>query len=192
MPKKKKVYLKSARNITDRRKGSHNSHGTPRYFYDWLNLRFNFTIDVCASAFNHKHWNYYSLDRGEDSLQLPWTGSAFCNPPYGNRIPVFMKKGVAEAKEGNNVVFLVPAKSDTKWWHKFAWRATEIIEIEGRLQFEGNKWPAPFPSCVIIFEPGKLDLPDGPKRTREKLSYIKELMNRIYSEEKVVILRPLD
>jgi site-specific DNA-methyltransferase (adenine-specific) len=182
-----KVQLKSAQNIMDRRTGSRDDHGTPTWFYRYLDGIFKFQIDVCAKASNHKHENYYSLEKGQDALQLPWLDRAFSNPPYGRRLPKFLKKGYEESKNGSLVVFLITAKPDTQWWHRYVWASTEVWELEGRLTFEGSKDPAPFPSCVVIFRPGQLNLPGGPRRVQVNL---KELKKRLTKEE-VVILGPI-
>ena len=56
------------------------------------------------------------------------------NPPYGREIGKWMEKAFNESEKGALVVCLVPARSDTEWWHKFA-RRGEIRLIRGRLKF---------------------------------------------------------
>jgi site-specific DNA-methyltransferase (adenine-specific) len=75
------------------------------------------------------------------------------NPPYGREIGKWMKKAVEEWKRGNTVVCLVPARTDTAWWHDYAIKG-EIRFIRGRLKFGGGKSSAPFPSAIVIFRPG--------------------------------------
>jgi hypothetical protein len=82
----------------------------------------------------------------------------FVNPPYGREIGKWLKKGYLEWEKGKTVVFLVPSRTDTLWWHDFVMKATEIRFIKGRLKFDGQKNSAPFPSAIIVFQ-GRTYLP---------------------------------
>jgi hypothetical protein len=75
----------------------------------------------------------------------------YCNPPYGRGIGKWIKKGFEEWQKGKTVVFLIPSRTDTKYWHEWIMKATEIRFIEGRLCFDDCGSPAPFPSAIIIF-----------------------------------------
>ena len=73
------------------------------------------------------------------------------NPPYGKEIGKWMEKAYEESrKNGTTVVCLVPARTDTAWWHDFAMRGS-ICFLRGRLKFGGSKNAAPFPSAIIVF-----------------------------------------
>lgn len=74
------------------------------------------------------------------------------NPPYGREIKDWMKKAYESSQQGATVVCLVPARTDTKWWHDHATRG-EIHYLKGRLKFGGSKNSAPFPSVVVVFWP---------------------------------------
>ena len=75
------------------------------------------------------------------------------NPPYGREIGTWMGKAYNSArKNGATVVCLVPARTDTKWWHTYGVRG-EITYLKGRLKFGDGKNAAPFPSAVIVFRP---------------------------------------
>ena len=75
------------------------------------------------------------------------------NPPYGKVISLWMKKAYESSLEGATVVCLVPARTDTKWWHTYVIpHAKEVRFIQGRLKFVGGKNTAPFPSAVVIYE----------------------------------------
>jgi site-specific DNA-methyltransferase (adenine-specific) len=113
--------------------------GTPESFYKKLNQEFNFDFDPCP------------LGGKVNGLLLPWGNRTFVNPPYSD-IKSWMKKGYEESLEGNLIVFLIPSRTDTKWWHQYVMKATEIRFIQGRLHFNNHKNPAPFPSCVAIFD----------------------------------------
>jgi len=49
-------------------------------------------------------------------------------------------------------VMLLPARTDTKWFHEYIYGKAEIRFIKGRLKFGGCKNPAPFPSMVVIWK----------------------------------------
>lgn len=74
----------------------------------------------------------------------------FCNPPYGRKIGKWVQKGYEEANGGALVVMLLPARTDTKWFHDYCLRG-EIRFIKGRLRFGGSDMNAPFPSMVVVF-----------------------------------------
>jgi site-specific DNA-methyltransferase (adenine-specific) len=85
-------------------------------------------------------------------LILNGGGCNYVNPPYGNEIPKWIKKGYEEYQKGKSVVFLIPSRTDTRWWHDYCMNATEIRFIKGRLKFDDCKNPAPFPSAIVIFK----------------------------------------
>lgn len=120
---------------------------TPQDLYDKLNDEFKFTLDPCASDNNHKCIKYYTIL--DDGLIKDWSGErVFMNPPYGREIGKWVAKA---ASCGALVVCLLPARTDTRWWHDNIDKATDIRFIKGRLRFSGSKVNAPFPSCIIVF-----------------------------------------
>jgi phage N-6-adenine-methyltransferase len=122
---------------------------TPQDFFDQQNaLHGPFDVDVCADATNAKCAVYF--DKDIDGLAQPWVGKCWMNPPYGRDIGKWMKKAKESAGAGTVVVCLVPARTDTKWWHDYA-MAGHIVFIRGRLKFGGSKNSAPFPSAMVIF-----------------------------------------
>lgn len=128
---------------------------TPQNFFDELNKEFGFTLDVCAASWNKKCERYF--DKETDGLLQDWSNEiCWMNPPYGRDISNWMRKALEESLFGATVVCLVPARTDTAWWHDYAMRG-EIRFLRGRIQFvsEENKKlnPAPFPSAVVIFRP---------------------------------------
>ena len=125
--------------------------GTPRWLFDALDREFGFTLDPCSTHENAKCKKHFTL--AEDGLKQSWADEiVFMNPPYGSAIKKWMQKAWLSSCEGATVVCLVPARSDTQWWHRFAMRG-EIRLFTGRIQFEGAKWPAPFPSAIVVFRP---------------------------------------
>ena len=86
-----------------------------------------------------------------DGLTQEWFGNVWMNPPYGRDIKAWMKKAYEQSLYGAKVVCLVPARTDTSWWHEYAMKAREIRFIRGRLRFGNSKENAPFPSVVLVF-----------------------------------------
>lgn len=123
---------------------------TPQDFFDKLNDEFHFTLDACATAENSKCERFYTKE--QDSLAQPWDGVVWCNPPYGRQIRLWVKKACLSAQNGALVVMLLPARTDTAWFHNYIYQRAEIRFIRGRLKFGNSKNSAPFPSMVCIFE----------------------------------------
>jgi phage N-6-adenine-methyltransferase len=113
-----------------------------------------FGLDPCASAENAKCPRYFTTV--EDGLTKEWTGRVFMNPPYGRTMPAWMRKAwEASQTTAELVVCLVPARTDTRWWHEYATRG-EITFIRGRLKFGSLENPAPFPSAVVVFRNARI------------------------------------
>ena len=121
---------------------------TPAAFFEALDREFGFTLDPCATEGNAKCASFFT--REHDGLAQRWTGVVFMNPPYGREIVRWMRKAHEESLRGATVVCLVPARTDTAWWHEYAVKG-EIRFIRGRLKFGDSKNSAPFPSALVIF-----------------------------------------
>lgn len=119
---------------------------TPQEFFDELNKEFAFTTDVCAIPENAKCERFFSPE--VNGLKQEWVGNCWCNPPYGREIGKWVKKAY---ESGCTVVGLLPARTDTKWFHEYILGKAEIRFIKGRLKFGGATTPAPFPSMVVIW-----------------------------------------
>lgn len=130
--------------------GDRDDRATPQAFFDALNAEFGFTLDAAATHENAKCARYYTDE--DDGLMQPWDGVVWCNPPYGRGLGEWVKKGYESAQNGATVVMLLPASTDTIWFHEFCLCA-EIRFIKGRLKFEGQIGRAPFPSLVVVFRP---------------------------------------
>ena len=123
---------------------------TPQDVFDKLNEEFHFTLDAAATPENAKCDRYYT--KADDGLKMPWGGHVWCNPPYGKTIGLWVKKAYESATEnGSVVVMLLPARTDTKWFHSYILHRSEIRFIAGRLKFGDAKTSAPFPSMIAIF-----------------------------------------
>lgn len=126
-----------------------NEWATPINFYNELNKEFNFTLDPCATDENHKCKKYYT--QKQNGLKHTWGGErVYCNPPYGREISKWVEKAYTENKNGTFVVMLLPARTDTKWFHNYIYKQHEIRFIKGRLKFNDGKQSAPFPSMVVV------------------------------------------
>jgi len=123
---------------------------TPQDLFDKLNEKYHFNLDPCATKENAKCKRYFTKE--EDGLKQSWKGRAvFMNPPYGKEIGKWVQKANYSATEdGTFVVALLPARTDTKWFHDYC-KDREIEFIKGRLKFGGHKNPAPFPSMIVLF-----------------------------------------
>lgn len=119
---------------------------TPQNFFDKLNEEFGFTTDVCAIPENAKCKRFFSPD--VDGLKQEWTGVVWCNPPYGKEIGKWVKKAHDSIC---TTVALLPARTDTRWFHDYILGKAEIRFIRGRLKFGGAVTSAPFPSMVVIW-----------------------------------------
>ena len=122
---------------------------TPQDLYDKYHARYSFELDVCATAGNAKCARYFTI--ADDGLAQEWRGRCWMNPPYGRAIGAWMAKAWRSAQAGALVVCLVPARTDTAWWHDYAVKG-EIEFLRGRLKFGGHKNPAPFPSAIVVFD----------------------------------------
>lgn len=128
---------------------------TPQDFFDELNAEFHFTLDPCATRENAKCARFFTVE--DDGLKQDWQGeTVFCNPPYGREIGKWVKKCYEESKKpGTTVVMLIPARTDTSYFHDYIYgKAREIRFIRGRLKFGDAKNSAPFPSAIVIFRGG--------------------------------------
>ena len=121
-----------------------------------------FCFDLAASSSNTQSNNYFIIS--DNSLEQPWsqvylqytnelTPWMWLNPPYNN-LTAWYEKCYVSASEGARILMLVPASTETRYFHKFALQfATKIIFIQGRLTFVGATNTAQFPSLLIEWTP---------------------------------------
>ena len=134
---------------------------TPQDFFDELNHEFHFTLDAAATSKSAKCPQYYTPET--DGIKSPWSiaggGAVFCNPPYGRKIGKWVRKAYEESRNGTTVVLLIPARTDTAYFHDYIYGCAEIRFVRGRLHFtdeDGNTYDrAPFPSMVVIYNGNK-------------------------------------
>jgi len=120
---------------------------TPSDLYAALDAEFSFTLDPCPMDDAERIMD-------QDGLARSWAGErVFCNPPYDNIYPWLDK-----ACEADLAVYLLPARTDTRWFHDYALKANEIRFLRGRLKFGGSPHNAPFPSLILVYQRNQLRL----------------------------------
>ena len=129
---------------------------TPKDFFRELDQEFHFGLDAAASPENAKCERYFTPEM--DGLSCSWSGygAVFCNPPYGREIGKWVQKAYSEHVCGGvTIVMLIPARTDTSYFHDYIYGKAEIRFLRGRLKFEDENGaamnPAPFPSMVVIY-----------------------------------------
>lgn len=123
---------------------------TPRELFDWLNIRFDFTLDPCCVPETALCAKFYTPE--DDGLSQSWRGErVFMNPPYGREVGQWVAKAYNEARKGALVVGLVPARTDTAWWHNYVIGKASILYLSGHLKFGDAKQSAPFPSAILVW-----------------------------------------
>lgn len=148
------------------RRGGSNDWETPASVFDPLDLEFCFSLDAAASHENRK-CEFYCTEEGtymaggtritrDNGLEKDWSPykTVWLNPPY-SKWQVWVEKAATEAARGALVVALLPARTDTKAFHRYIWpfRDVEVRFVKGRITFVGAPNPAPFPSMVVVFRP---------------------------------------
>lgn len=142
---------------------------TPHDFWLEINREFDLCVDAAATDENKKLPDYFGPDHVRpscrDALAADWKqfGSLsimWCNPPY-SKCREFVAKAAQERHRGVLTVMLVPARTDTRWFHEHLWDrekhqprpGIELRFVKGRLKFGGATAGAPFPSMVVVFRP---------------------------------------
>jgi hypothetical protein len=111
--------------------GTSNEYYTPKYVFDALDCKFD--MDVAAPldrTFISTPARYFIHS---DSLEYPWEGFVWCNPPFGGRngIEPWLDK---MHLHGNGIV-LTPDRTSTTWWQKAANRAHAHLQVHGKIKF---------------------------------------------------------
>tara|TARA_R100001463_G_scaffold136612_1_gene202547 strand:+ start:2548 stop:3027 length:480 start_codon:yes stop_codon:yes gene_type:complete len=128
-----------------------NEWPTPIEFYNKLDKMYRFSLDPCCTKESAKCPHFFTEE--DDGLAQSWQGhTVFMNPPYGSEIKHWVKKAYEESqKHMTLVVALIPARTDTQYWHNYCMKASEIMLVKGRLKFGDGTGSAPFPSAVVVF-----------------------------------------
>lgn len=125
---------------------------TPQNVFEELNKEFHFNLDPCATKDNAKCLKFFT--KAQDGLKQNWQGyNVFCNPPYGRKIKEWVRKAYEESLKPNTmVVMLIPARTDTSYFHDYIYGKAEIRFIRGRLKFGNAKNSTPFPSMIVVYK----------------------------------------
>lgn len=144
-------------------KSSNKEWETPESLFQPLRKEFDIRLDVCASETNTKCKAY--IDRKMNAFNCNWhimldtisndNIAAWMNPPYGRGIDKWVKKAHEESVKGATIVALLPARTDTSWFHNYIHNKHEVRFLRGRVKFVDAKSSAPFPSMIVIFKPNK-------------------------------------
>lgn len=127
-----------------------NEWTTPKKLFNFLDSTYNFTLDPAATKENALCKKYYTKE--QDGLLQSWKNEiVFCNPPYGREISQWVEKAHNESQHAK-IVLLIPARTDTIYWHNFIFpHASKIYFLKGRLKFGEGSNSAPFPSAIVEF-----------------------------------------
>ena len=130
-----------------------NEWETPRDIYQKLDDEFKFTLDPCCTKETAKCEKFFT--KTDDGLSKSWEhDTVFVNPPYGREIGGWVRKAYEEFLKGATVVMLIPARTDTKYWHKYIFNKAEVRFMKGRVKFLQNgieKQSAPFPTAIVVY-----------------------------------------
>nr|DAH84735.1 MAG TPA: DNA N-6-adenine-methyltransferase [Caudoviricetes sp.] len=105
---------------------------TPAYIFEALGCHFN--LDVAAPLdFARCHvpadeWLWHK------SLELPWSGFVWMNPPFGARNG--LKPWLNKFFDHGNGIALVPDRTSAPWWQEAAKRADAVLFVAGKIRFQ--------------------------------------------------------
>lgn len=123
---------------------------TPDNIWKPLDAEYHFTLDVAATPENAKCARYFT--KADDGLKQSWTGeTCWMNPPYGRVMQKWVRKAHAEWKRGCCVVALIPARTNTGWWHDCIQDIATVRFIRGEVAFKGFERGLWMPMCVVIW-----------------------------------------
>lgn len=129
---------------------------TPWDIFNPIDANYHFTLDVCASQNNAKCERYFTKET--NGLEQSWANEVcWMNPPYGRQIVPWVKKASEEVQRGAIIVALLPARTDTKWFHDYVLPFAKVQFLKGRIIFVGASHGAPFPSILAFY--GQLHYP---------------------------------
>jgi phage N-6-adenine-methyltransferase len=127
---------------------------TPEDLFRIIDSEFHFTLDAAASLENTKvPTNYFT--ETDDGLAQDWGNeTVWINPPYGvgkKPISAWVKKAYGASCKGATAVLLIPARTNTNWFHELCLAHGEVRFVKGRPKFGGAPHGLPQPLCIVIF-----------------------------------------
>ena len=123
---------------------------TPDSLFGPLNEEFGFTLDVAANSENAKCKDYFTKEN--NGLNNSWSGTCWMNPPYGRELKLWMKKASQEQLNGVTTVCLIPARTNTIWFHEIVLPNAEVRFVKGRPKFGGADQGLPWPLLILVFK----------------------------------------
>lgn len=127
---------------------------TPADIFQPLHTEFGFTLDAAASAENAKAAAFFTEE--DDAMRQDWGRHiVWCNPPYGAgySLSAWVEKAHKASLAGATVVLLIPARTNTVWFHDYCLALAEVRFVKGRPKFGDAIHGLPQPLCVVIFRP---------------------------------------
>lgn len=90
-------------------------------------------------------------ESGIDPLHVEWYDSTFSIANY-SKAPQWVEKACREAEKGKTIVMLIPARTNSKWFHeKVLEQATEVRFIQGNVIINGNP-KSTVPDCLVVYK----------------------------------------
>ena len=134
-------------------------YATPQDLYMAFHKIYDFEIDLAADSSNHKCDKYFTEE--QDALKQDWIGRCWLNPPFGSgSIGKWVKKAYEESiKHGSTIAVLIPARTNTRWWHDYVMYSGKLYYILGRPKFGDSKHGLPQPLVVVVFTGYEIDYP---------------------------------
>jgi len=125
---------------------------TPDGLYSYLNLAFEFWVDLAASSKNTKCELFLSEFMSEEDIlkvrRKVGPNWAFVNPPYkptGNKMRAEMERVFS----WDSVVGLIPAALCNEWFKPVMLKCSDVFLL-GRIPFKGASAGAKFDVCLAV------------------------------------------
>ena len=107
---------------------------TPPHVFDALGTRFD--LDVAHPGEPFASWVPADKYITADSLEMPWQGFIWMNPPFGarNGLVPWLRRF---ADHGNGIA-LVPDRTSAPWWQEFAPQMDLVLFVSPKIKFIGR------------------------------------------------------
>ena len=136
-------------------------HYTPPFIWERVQIVFGGQIDLdpCCNPGQPNVPAAEYFRKEDDGLTHDWMGKVYCNFPYSDKATPMLQwvRHLRLQREVTESICLVPAYTDTKWWHELCDGFPLICLMEGRLRFLGPDGElqdsARFPSALVYQGP---------------------------------------
>lgn len=122
---------------------------TPPYIFNMMGVTFD--MDVASPGATVVDWipaDEHLLSR---SLETPWRGFVWMNPPFGARNGVI--RWLHKFFEHANGVALVPDRTSAPWWQAYVPHSDLVLFVMPKIKFidaEGNPGKAPAQGTCLL------------------------------------------